>query len=69
MKDQVCQGSTLGYLQWHAMAERLTRKGVRQKLCETCGLWRFPQERCERYKPASRRMLAEMRKRVRHEAR
>ncbi|MBP7339433.1 hypothetical protein [Niveispirillum sp.] len=60
--DQPCQGGAVPYLQWHAMAERLNRKGVRQKLCETCGRWKFPQERCGRFKAASRRHLTALKR-------
>jgi hypothetical protein len=34
----------LGYLQWHSWAEKLTKKGIRQKQCPICKLWLFPEE-------------------------
>ena len=34
----------MGYVEWHAMADRLAAKGQKQKLCSTCNLWRW---RCE----------------------
>jgi ribosomal protein S27AE len=33
-----------GYLNWHAWAEVQDKAGLRQKRCNRCGLWRFPQE-------------------------
>lgn len=53
---------SLGYIAWHAKAERLHKAGVKQTLCETCGLWKFPDERCDRFKAASPELLAEMRR-------
>lgn len=39
-----------GYLQWHAWARAQYAAGLRQRQCPTCGLWRFPQERCKHRK-------------------
>jgi len=52
----------LGYFGWHAKAERLHKAGLRQMLCGTCGLWRFVDEQCERFKPASAELLDEIRR-------
>lgn len=38
------QPGQMGYMQWHYMAERLTKKGQKQSLCATCNRWKF---RCE----------------------
>jgi hypothetical protein len=35
-----------GYVQWHEWARAQVRHGIRQRKCKTCGLWRFPQEKC-----------------------
>lgn len=32
-----------GYLQWHVIAARLHRRGIRQRRCPECGLWLWPQ--------------------------
>lgn len=45
---------TADYMAWHAMAEALDRKGVRQRRCLRCQLWKFPAERCELFKPGER---------------
>ncbi len=34
-----------GYLQWHEWARVQHKAGLRQRRC-SCGLWRYPQERC-----------------------
>lgn len=52
----------LGYIAWHAKAERQHKAGVKQTLCETCGRWVFPDERCERFQPAGAKLLDEMRR-------
>jgi hypothetical protein len=38
--------SKLGYLAWHAKAQRDMRRGVRQAMCARCGRWKYPDERC-----------------------
>ena len=35
-----------GYTAWHEWAKVQHRAGLRQARCPTCGLWRFPQEKC-----------------------
>ena len=37
----------VGYLAWHADAERRTDRGERQFLCGMCKLWRWKHELCE----------------------
>lgn len=34
----------LGYIDWHTWAEKMHKKGIRQKQCKTCGFWLFPEE-------------------------
>jgi hypothetical protein len=34
-----------GYLAWHEWAKVQSRT-LSQRRCPTCGLWRFPQEKC-----------------------
>jgi hypothetical protein len=34
----------LGYMQWMTWAEKLTQKGIKQKICPVCKLWLFPEE-------------------------
>jgi len=41
------QGSKLGYLQWHADAEKRHERDERQSYCLTCYKWRWPDELCE----------------------
>lgn len=36
----------LGYLAWHDMAERRTRRGERQTLCKTCERWAWQRTPC-----------------------
>lgn len=36
-----------GYVAWHEWAAAQAKGGLRQKQCPTCGLWRFPQEKCD----------------------
>jgi hypothetical protein len=43
----------VGYLDWHAIAERLARRGVEQKVCAVCGCWTWPFERCEQFAEAA----------------
>lgn len=33
-----------GYVDWHEWAEAQTLHGLKQRLCVTCGRYRFPQE-------------------------
>jgi hypothetical protein len=33
-----------GYVEWHEWASVQLRAGLRQKRCESCGRYRFPQE-------------------------
>lgn len=33
-----------GYLAWHEWAEVQHRAGLRQKICQRCWTWKFPQE-------------------------
>lgn len=35
-----------GYLEWMRWAEKLTKKGIKQKQCPCCGRWLFPTEKC-----------------------
>lgn len=35
-----------GYIQWHEWARVQYRAGLRQHRCTVCGLWKFPQEKC-----------------------
>jgi hypothetical protein len=35
-----------GYLAKHEWATIQMHGGLRQRRCATCGLWRFPQEKC-----------------------
>jgi hypothetical protein len=35
-----------GYLEWHEWAKVQDKAGLRQKKCQGCGLWQFPQEKC-----------------------
>ena len=35
-----------GYSEWHEWAQTQYRAGLRQRRCQTCLRWRFPQERC-----------------------
>ena len=44
-----------GYIQWHEWAEAQAKGGLVQRQCPTCGLWRFPQEKCEHGRPKCRR--------------
>jgi len=39
-----------GYLTWHAWAEAQYEGGLRQKKCNKCGLYHFPQETCKEKK-------------------
>lgn len=41
-----CHDNPMGYLQWHAKAERLTKAKVRQALCPICQRYKFPDEEC-----------------------
>lgn len=41
-----CHENPMGYLQWHAKARRLHRKGVRQERCPICDRLKFPDEEC-----------------------
>lgn len=43
---------TLGYINWHYWAEKMTKKGIKQAQCETCKLWFFPQEMGKPKQPA-----------------
>lgn len=36
-----------GYCAWHEWAAAQAKGGLVQKQCPTCGLWRFPQEKCD----------------------
>lgn len=42
MTERCCVHSNLGYLAWHADAERRTKRGERQKRCPTCHLYYWP---------------------------
>lgn len=33
-----------GYIEWHAWAREQEAKGKKQKQCEICGLWFYPEE-------------------------
>lgn len=48
-----------GYVAWHEWARVQHRAGLRQRQCQVCGKWRFPQEKCcdteEEGKDAERR--------------
>jgi hypothetical protein len=46
---EACQVERMGYVQWHLMADELTRKGVRQTMCAACQRWKSPRERCEKF--------------------
>lgn len=35
-----------GYIEWHDWAGVQSRAGLKQRRCATCGLYRFPQEKC-----------------------
>ena len=35
-----------GYNEWHDWARVQHKAGLRQRRCWSCGLWRFPQEKC-----------------------
>ena len=52
-----CNTNLMGYLAWHAKARRLTNQGIRQRLCAGCGKWKFPDERCASFAPASRSVV------------
>ena len=41
-----------GYIQWHEWARVQHKAGLRQRRCWSCGLWRFPQEKCHGSRPA-----------------
>jgi hypothetical protein len=41
-----------GYMEWHEWARVQHRAGLRQRRCWSCGLWRFPQEKCHGPRPA-----------------
>lgn len=44
-----------GYLQWHEWARVQHKSGLRQRRCQRCSLWKFPQELpCSCRKVASR---------------
>lgn len=46
-----CQDNLqVGYMEWHAKAEKLTRQGVKQLLCPICMRFKFPNEECEERK-------------------
>lgn len=34
----------LGYVDWHAWAEKNQRRGLKQKQCAKCKLWLYPEE-------------------------
>jgi hypothetical protein len=36
-----------GYVAWHEWAAVQHRAGMRQRQCQKCGLWRYPQEVCD----------------------
>lgn len=36
-----------GYCNWHEWAQIQHRAGLRQKQCDNCGRWRYPQEIAE----------------------
>ncbi len=42
MTEPCCIRSNLGYLEWHADAERRTKRGERQQRCPKCGLYYWP---------------------------
>jgi len=35
-----------GYLEWHEWARIQHKGGLRQRYCQTCQLYKFPQEKC-----------------------
>ena len=39
------------YCAWHSWAGAQHRGGLRQAMCPVCGLWRFPQEKCDHDTP------------------
>jgi hypothetical protein len=44
-----------GYLERAEWARVQLRAGLRQKRCPSCGLWRFPQEKCCRRRNVRRK--------------
>jgi len=36
----------LGYMAWHAMAERRDKRGERQRYCRACQCWRWERTPC-----------------------
>ena len=46
----------MGYMEWHAMADRLVSKGQKQTKCTACGLWKFrcEAEQCAHFKPSKK---------------
>lgn len=41
---QPCGVKRLGYLAWHAKAQKLKAKGEKQTRCKHCGLYQWPYE-------------------------
>ena len=39
-----CKPHNLGYMEWHADADRRQKRGETQRLCPECDLWRWPDE-------------------------
>lgn len=36
--------NAMGYVQWHAMANVMFRKGIKQQRCDQCSRWFYPAE-------------------------